>query len=122
MIQRLMNWLKYIFFVSKVNKTEDERKEIANILFNRLYKNTRLDNDKEFIEWEKTDKNETVCSYCGISYEEMVSFYDHVKSDRDNRGKSWEIDRKDTRMKTFLKTKDERNNFIAWAKKNYYGH
>lgn len=124
-ISRLTTWVKGVFYVynegkskqDRIDKTADECRKIATLLFEPLYcSNDRrfFWSEEEFNKWHN-NSNEIVCFYCGCSSNEVEKFYDYVESDR-GRGRNFEIDRMHGRMKTYL-PKEKRSEFVEWAKK-----
>lgn len=89
-------------------KNKEEIIDICNVIFNKIYKDDYLFTPEAYNDFLK-GKDE--CAYCHTSNNLLKAFYNHVQSDRYQRGLSLEVDRKVGRMKDYLNDSD-REEFI----------
>ena len=119
-ISNLKSWCSFIFdeynkgknIKNPIEKTKDEIKRIATILFEDIYEGTEnFWNIEEYKDWFLKESNKEHCHYCKLSLKEVRRFYKYVDSYRYTRGNNLEIDRKVGRMKDMFKSKEESETF-----------
>ncbi len=129
----LSKWIKWIIYdYLKKNKKDDKAannfldkykaEDYKNLvdtlgLFDKIYQNKDIEaslcwDEDDFNAFLK-DNEDPKCFYCKLDGEKLGKFYDIVESDNWTRGRNFEIDRKDGRIKSYLKDKKRQKVFIA---------
>ena len=128
--ERLEKWVKGVFYFynkwakenneEEIKKSDTEYRYITDELFKNLdgKDNQYLWSTREYEEWLKSEQQrieEEGCYYCGISKKEVGAFYRYVKSSI-ARGQNWEIDRKHSRLETYITSNHSHETFEKLVK------
>jgi hypothetical protein len=131
LVEILEGWVKWTIWHYKgkgkkkgYEYSVDDCKEFAEKIFDVFY---NVGSDiKELLFWSENECKDFIrenniknkCYYCNLSGDELEPFFQIVDSYRWQRGGSFEIDRKNTRMERYLK-KEEQGGFKLQCEKGF---